>query len=143
MLWRVEASWLEFVVRLHRLSSNINARSRILGTFDSIKPTPKKAYVGGVTFLRSKNGNLYRSGIVKAKKYVWISRPNSKLDCTKAINLEDMCTSLTFNRESGKVKKIEEPCKRFTATGTPFLTPQSCVSRSVQRSMRHAEWYRY
>lgn len=108
-----------------------------------MKPTPKKACVGGVTFLRSKNGNLYRSGIVKAKKYVWISRPNSKLDCTKAIDLEDMCTNLTFNRESGKVKKIDEPCKRFTTTGTPFLTPQSYVSRSVHRSMRQAEWYRY
>lgn len=30
--------------------------------------TPKQAIVGGVTFQRSKNGNLYRSGIVKAKK---------------------------------------------------------------------------
>lgn len=88
-----------------------------------MKPTPKKAHVGGVTFLRSKNGNLYRSGIVKATKYVWTSRPNFKLECAKVINLEDVCTSLTFNRESGRVKKIDEPCKRFTATGTPFLTP--------------------
>ncbi len=94
----------------------------MLGTFDSTKQTPKKAHVGGVTFLRSKNGNLYRSGIVKAKKYVWIST-SSRLGCNEVINLGDVFTNLTFNRESGKVKKLDEPCKRFTATGTPFLIP--------------------
>ena len=35
---------------------------------DTGSSTPKQAVVGGVTFLRSKNGNLYRSGIVRAKK---------------------------------------------------------------------------
>ena len=35
---------------------------------DSASMTPKQANVGGVIFLRSKNGNLYRSGIVKAKR---------------------------------------------------------------------------
>lgn len=35
---------------------------------DSASTTPKQANVGGVTFLRSKNGNLYRLGIVKAKR---------------------------------------------------------------------------
>jgi hypothetical protein len=33
------------------------------------KSTPKTATVGGVMFYRSKNGNLYRSGIVKAHRY--------------------------------------------------------------------------
>lgn len=42
--------------------------SPYLGALDSTSSTPKQAIVGGVTFLRSKNGNLYRSGIVKAKK---------------------------------------------------------------------------
>ncbi|KAI9753860.1 MAG: hypothetical protein M1815_005958 [Lichina confinis] len=32
--------------------------------------TPKRTVVGGVTFLRSKHGNLYRSGMVKNKKCV-------------------------------------------------------------------------
>ncbi|KAK7632780.1 CCCH zinc finger protein [Phyllosticta citricarpa] len=31
--------------------------------------TPKHAKIGGVTFLRSKNGNLYRAGIVKTRQY--------------------------------------------------------------------------
>ena len=29
--------------------------------------TPKKTVIGGVTFLRSKNGNLWRSGVVRAR----------------------------------------------------------------------------
>lgn len=33
----------------------------------SATATPKKAVVGGVTFIRSKSGNLWRSGLVKAK----------------------------------------------------------------------------
>jgi hypothetical protein len=36
---------------------------------DNAKSTPKTATVGGVMFYRSKNGNLYRSGIVKAHRY--------------------------------------------------------------------------
>ena len=36
---------------------------------DSAISTPKRAQVGAVLFLRSKNGNLYRSGIVRAKRY--------------------------------------------------------------------------
>lgn len=43
-------------------------RLQLLGANDSARTTPKQANVGGVTFLRSKNGNLYRSGIVKAKR---------------------------------------------------------------------------
>jgi len=53
----------------------------------SAQSTPKQAVIAGVTFYRSKNGNLYRAGLVKAKK--------------------------------GKsLKKIPEPCPRFTTTGT-------------------------
>lgn len=33
---------------------------------DSMRPTPKTVVIGGVTFFRSRNGNLYRSGLVKA-----------------------------------------------------------------------------
>jgi hypothetical protein len=36
---------------------------------NTAKATPKTATVGGVKFYRSKNGNLYRSGIVKAQRY--------------------------------------------------------------------------
>ena len=42
--------------------------SKETGVHESGTSTPKQAVVGGVTFFRSKNGNLYRSGLVKAKK---------------------------------------------------------------------------
>jgi len=48
--------------------SHFPRSSRLLGTMDSASTTPKQANIGGVTFLRSKNGNLYRSGVVKAKR---------------------------------------------------------------------------
>ncbi len=37
--------------------------------------TPKTAMVGGVKFYRSKNGNLYRDGILRAHRYVSPFRP--------------------------------------------------------------------
>ena len=33
--------------------------------------TPKRAVIGGVTFMRSKHGNLYRSGLVRATRYAY------------------------------------------------------------------------
>ena len=39
-----------------------------LGPFDKVQSTPKRATLHGVVFLRSKNGNLYRSGAVRAKR---------------------------------------------------------------------------
>ena len=44
------------------------AISLLAGPSDVASTTPKQANIGGVTFLRSKNGNLYRSGIVKAQR---------------------------------------------------------------------------
>ncbi|KAF3899473.1 Zinc finger, CCCH-type [Trichophyton interdigitale] len=55
--------------------------------------TPKRVKVGGVTFVRSKRGNLHRLGAVVSKK------------------------------KPGKVKKRNELCKRFTSTGTCFKGP--------------------
>jgi hypothetical protein len=40
-----------------------------LGDFNTGTTTPKLAIVGGVRFYRSKNGNLYRDGVLKAHRY--------------------------------------------------------------------------
>ncbi|KAH7060833.1 CCCH zinc finger protein [Macrophomina phaseolina] len=66
---------------------------RISNDPNTARATPKQARVGGVTFLRSKNGNLYRSGLIKTKQ----DKP---------------------------IKKIDEPCPRFTTTGTCAKGPQ-------------------
>ncbi|MCJ1486241.1 hypothetical protein MMC06_006418 [Schaereria dolodes] len=42
--------------------------SRLSGPSDTAHSTPQTANIGGVLFLRSKNGNLYRSGLIKAKR---------------------------------------------------------------------------
>ncbi|KAK9548462.1 hypothetical protein V6Z77_008368 [Aspergillus fumigatus] len=55
--------------------------------------TPKKVTVAGVTFVRSKNGNLHRLGAVTSK------------------------------RKPTAVKKRNELCKRFTSTGACYKGP--------------------
>lgn len=42
---------------------------RFIGDGIAPKNTPKMAMVGGVKFVRSTSGNMYRSGIVKAHRY--------------------------------------------------------------------------
>ena len=49
-------------------STQLSVDGCFLGGESGPHATPKKANIGGVTFLRSKNGNLYRSGLVKAKQ---------------------------------------------------------------------------
>ncbi|KAL4803014.1 hypothetical protein BDV18DRAFT_146086 [Aspergillus unguis] len=55
--------------------------------------TPKKVKVAGVTFVRSKNGNLHRLGAVTSK------------------------------RAPSAIKKKDELCQRFTTTGTCYKGP--------------------
>ncbi|KAJ5622479.1 hypothetical protein N7528_005711 [Penicillium herquei] len=55
--------------------------------------TPKRVTVAGVTFVRSKNGNLHRLGAVATKI------------------------------QPGTAKKRDELCKRFTSTGTCYKGP--------------------
>jgi hypothetical protein len=78
-----------------------------IGTGDnnSAKATPKMALVGGVKFYRSKNGNLYRHGIVKAQRYVSWDLGAGQL------------TPGFSGRQSGAVKKVNMPCKQFSMTG--------------------------
>ncbi|KAK4117181.1 hypothetical protein N656DRAFT_840892 [Canariomyces notabilis] len=67
---------------------------KVPGDGNSAKATPKVAVIGGVKFYRSKNGNLYRHGIVKAQ------------------------------RQSGAVKKVDVPCKQFSMTGSCSQGPR-------------------
>ncbi|KAL8993120.1 MAG: hypothetical protein Q9169_006587 [Polycauliona sp. 2 TL-2023] len=60
----------------------------IIDPIDTSRPTPKRTNVQGVTFVRSKQGNLYRSGVVRASK------------------------------KTDKAKKNTSLCKSFTKTGT-------------------------
>ncbi len=82
------------------------------GDNDRPSATPKTAVIGGVKFYRSKTGNLYRHGIVKAQLYVargWRDRPLTS----------------DPNSQSGAVKKTDQPCKAFSTTGIPLLQSQA------------------
>jgi hypothetical protein len=84
----------------------------VAGDGNSAKATPKMALVGGVKFYRSKNGNLYRHGIVKAQRYVSRDLRTGQL------------TPAFFGRQSGAMRKVDVPCKQFSMTGNSnFLRP--------------------
>jgi len=46
----------------------VSGGSKLVRLPNQNQSTPKQAKIAGVTFLRSKNGNLYRAGLVKEKK---------------------------------------------------------------------------
>ncbi|RKU46473.1 hypothetical protein DL546_007882 [Coniochaeta pulveracea] len=74
----------------------------------SLKSTPKVTEIAGVKFRRSKTGNLIRQGVVKAQR-----------------------------RQMG-IKKVNEPCRMFSTTGTslclllsPYFSDRSGCDRLV------------
>lgn len=69
--------------------------------------TPKRVSVAGVTFVRSKNGNLHRLGAVTSKRW-------------RFTTLFGESRTHDVYRKPTTVKKKDELCKRFTTTGTPF-----------------------
>lgn len=79
----------------------------IIDPNNSTATTPKTAVVGGVKFHRTKNGNLYRHGIVKAHRYASLSRFARPL-------------TPTSRRQYGAVK-VNEPCKNFSLTGNSLV----------------------
>ncbi|KAI5254801.1 hypothetical protein E4T42_02186 [Aureobasidium subglaciale] len=82
--------------------------SKLIRIFDDSNTdpgaTPKTTKVAGVTFHRSKTGNLYRAGLVKKSMRYW----------EKSQEL--------WERRDNDVKKSTELCPRFTATGTQYST---------------------
>jgi hypothetical protein len=90
------------------------------GDLNAAKSTPKSALIGGVRFHRSKSGNMYRSGIIKAYRY-----EQSLFDLIR-LSRHPNSANIFTGRRTGVVKKINEPCKIFTTTGIPFLLGVAC-----------------
>lgn len=87
------------------------------GDENAAKSTPRTASVGGVMFYRSKNGNLYRSGAVKAQRYdLPLLRHLSRVACLSGRTNENHYSS------RGAVKRVDEPCKIFSSTGSSFIS---------------------
>lgn len=79
-----------------------------LGPNDSTLSTPKQVTVSGIQFLRSKNGNLYRSTVVKRN---WYGRENCDAMERK---LKKQRRNSTGAGITGKSSAL---CKRFANTG--------------------------
>ncbi|KAB5581081.1 hypothetical protein GE09DRAFT_1084907 [Coniochaeta sp. 2T2.1] len=99
------------------------------GDNNSAKATPKMAIIAGVRFYRSKNGNLYRHGIVKAQRY------DSRFDAGGTLTSD-------FHRRTGTVKKVDVPCREFSTTGTSQYLQERAADVTRPLTMA-ATWYVY
>lgn len=73
----------------------------------SVEATPKQAKIVGVTFRRTKHGNLVRDGIVKEKRYrIWTGAA------------EEVADPYIATCRPPKVKKSTQLCPKFSNYGT-------------------------
>lgn len=89
--------------------------SHKVGDDNAAKTTPRHAIIGGVNFYRSKNGNLYREGIIRAQRY-----DPTLLGQTYSTWRSLGSTDTEYHRRNGLVKKVDMPCREFSTTGTSF-----------------------
>ncbi|KXJ92306.1 hypothetical protein Micbo1qcDRAFT_195205 [Microdochium bolleyi] len=73
------------------------------GDINPPSATPKTTHIGGVKFYRTRNGNLVRHGVIRAKQCV-----------LRSVDVY----MLTFPRMAGGVKKVNEQCKTFSWNGS-------------------------
>ncbi|KAI4266823.1 MAG: hypothetical protein L6R38_008527 [Xanthoria sp. 2 TBL-2021] len=80
---------------------------RVFGPTDTSRSTPKRANVQGVTFVRSKQGNLYRSGVVRASKTTDKAKKNSSLckSFTKTGSCRKRKCDLPHVDRAGQIRK--------------------------------------
>ena len=105
--------------------TNDRCLSSVDGANNNPQSTPKQAKVAGVTFHRSKNGNLLRSGLVKKQRYRLASKPPQQ-ETSQLIHI--------YHRERSN-KKSTKLCQNFTSTGTKNSIKQrpDRGSRTLQR----------
>ncbi|KAL8869744.1 MAG: hypothetical protein Q9174_004043, partial [Haloplaca sp. 1 TL-2023] len=99
------------------LQKNGSKLLRVPGPADALRSTPKRIVVHGVTFVRSKQGNLYRSGVVGASKYVSRQPEMDAILLGRQAAMDEQGNGLIFSRSLGKANKNPSLCKRFTKTG--------------------------
>ncbi|KAF3259605.1 hypothetical protein TWF192_010464 [Orbilia oligospora] len=65
----------EIVINGARYKITVDGSKLVKVSDDAKKPTPKTAVVGGVTFYRSKGGNLWRAGVVRRQQRSVVNHP--------------------------------------------------------------------
>ncbi|KAM3077451.1 hypothetical protein ACMFMG_006794 [Clarireedia jacksonii] len=97
-----------------QVTKNGSKLVKVPGDLNSATATPKTTLVGGVKFHRSKNGNMYRSGIVKATRkstVVKINEPCKSFTTTGTCNKGPRCC---YIHDASKVGV----CKVFLLKGS-------------------------
>lgn len=99
--------------RLPGRSNSVNVT--VLYAGNATTSTPKQAVIGGVRYQRSRNGNLWRAGLVRASRSVQHIR-------SAFLQTTPRWTSLTqgsTGRHSriAAPRKSTEPCKYYSTTG--------------------------
>lgn len=82
--------------------------------------TPRSTIIAGIKFYRTKTGNLVVNRVVKSQRCVSFAR---------------RIKNLTYRSRSAATKKINEPCKIFSTTGTVFA-PRKASHRSATKVVR-------
>lgn len=110
--------------RLQRLPSrlllNPHQRSELIYSSEVEQDeivTPPRVTVGGVVFLRSKNGNLWRSGILKAKRLA-----SQLISSARNHGMRDFSDPSHYHDRSGATNTKTELCRFFTSTGKRLST---------------------
>lgn len=103
-------------------------------TQPSITTTPKTATVGGVIFVRSKNGNLWRKGLVKTQRYD--SHYTFTAQSKQNTNYVGGVLS-PRNYNSKTTKKIDKACKYFTLTGIFSIFIFAHFTAALELSREH------
>lgn len=110
--------------QIYDRSPKFSAHQVYPGDLNAPKATPRVAYVGGVKFYRTKNGNMYRQAVVQAQRYV--AHPGDA----------QLLTTGAYRR-SGSIKKSNVPCRTFSTTGTNLqfsFSPRTYLLRSALSS---------
>ncbi|KAI8205411.1 hypothetical protein K4K53_004122 [Colletotrichum sp. SAR 10_77] len=104
----------------YRVANNGSKLVKVSGDLHPVSATPKVTYVGGVKFHRSKRGNLYRAGVLRAHRHHGVKKvdvPCSMFSLTGAL----VCRSFGMYGYCDKGDNCEErhvfECPDFSNTG--------------------------
>ncbi|KAK1545507.1 hypothetical protein CPAR01_03009 [Colletotrichum paranaense] len=123
-----------------RVANSGSKLIKVSGDLHPVNATPKVAFVGGVKFHRSKTGNLYRDGVLKAQRQTGVKKVDVPCSMFSLTDLDDFLLkwgpSCRYKHDATKVAICREMLHKGTcASGDSCdlshdLTPQripTCV----------------
>ncbi|KAK6505623.1 hypothetical protein TWF481_007514 [Arthrobotrys musiformis] len=98
----------EIVINGARYKITVDGSKLVKVSDDAKKPTPKTAVVGGVTFYRSKGGNLWRAGVVRRQQRSVVNHPlfSSHITFSNQVWLTRSTYEGVINLQKGKLRNL-------------------------------------